>query len=183
MSVHRLRQPHRQGRALQCGEEERSESTTRQKILSFRMLCHCEDGTSRTDQRRNPHWIEIHTDPKNAEYVVADGAVRVSDPSLLTPAELGVEATLDEEEAGKRARRTHSTGSSMVEAARRRTEKKPWLEQLQDQRDDNWHNDYDANRLLRKQHRTKRDAALMRQADAAAKGRAGAAARSKRRRC
>ena len=50
------------------------------KILSFRMPCHCEDGTSRTDQRRNPHWIEIHTDPKNAEYVVADGAVRVSDP-------------------------------------------------------------------------------------------------------
>jgi coiled-coil domain-containing protein 130 len=140
------------------------------KILSFRMLCHCEDGTSRTDQRRNPHWIEIHTDPKNAEYVVADGAVRVSDPSLLTPAELGVEATLDEEEAGKRAadpfyRLEHGGGGA---AGGRK--KKPWLEQLQDQRDDNWHNDYDANRLLRKQHRTKRDAALMRQADAAAKG-------------
>ena len=48
------------------------------KILSFRMPCHCEDGTARTDHRRNMHFIEIHTDPKNAEYVIVDGAERVA---------------------------------------------------------------------------------------------------------
>eukprot|EP00966_Prymnesium_polylepis_P288774 6670040-Prymnesium_polylepis.1 len=36
------------------------------KIWSFRMMCHCEDNTWRTDRSRNPHFIEIHTDPKNA---------------------------------------------------------------------------------------------------------------------
>ena len=98
------------------------------KILSFRMLCHCEDGTSRTDRRRNPHWIEIHTDPKNAEYVIADGAVRVSEPSLLTPEELGVEATMDAEEAAKRGADPFYRLERHAAAGDKR---KPWLTQLQ----------------------------------------------------
>jgi len=137
------------------------------KILSFRMPCHCEDGTSRTDQRKNLHFIEIHTDPKNAEYVVADGATRVSDPSLLTPEELGVETTLDSEEAGKRAANPfYRLEVGGAHAAK----KKPWLTALQDQRDADWHDDYDANAMLRKAHRERRHATLLHQAHAESRG-------------
>ena len=45
------------------------------KIWSFRMLCKAEqEGNAQCDQKRNPHWIEVRTDPKNAEYVVTEGA-------------------------------------------------------------------------------------------------------------
>ena len=71
------------------------------KIWSFRMLCHAEDGTSRTDRKRNPHFIEIHTDPKNAEYIVAEGAERISDPAPEDAIELGVEALLAKEPAAQ----------------------------------------------------------------------------------
>ena len=35
-------------------------------------------------------------------------------------------------------------------------QKKPWLVRLQDQRDERWQGDYDANRALRRAHRSKR---------------------------
>lgn len=136
------------------------------KILSFRMLCHCEDGTSRTDQRRNPHWIEIHTDPKNAEYIVASGAVRTEARSLLSTEELGVEATLDEDEASKRA----ADPFYRLEASGPAKRRKPWLSELQDLRDDTWHDDYDANAALRRAHRSTRHAALLTSAHHEAKG-------------
>jgi hypothetical protein len=45
------------------------------KIWSFRMLCKAEqEGNAKCDQKRNPHFIEVRTDPKNAEYVVTEGA-------------------------------------------------------------------------------------------------------------
>ena len=136
------------------------------KILSFRMMCHAEDGTSRTDRRKNPHFIEIHTDPKNAEYIVADGAVRVSDPTLLSPAEMGVEATLDPEEAKRR----EANPFYRLETAGPAAKKKPWLTALQEQRDADWHDDYDANAALRRAHRAKRHASLMHEAKAGSKG-------------
>ena len=163
-------------------------------ILSFRMMCHCEDGTSRTSRLTNPHWIEIHTDPKNAEYVVAEGAVRVSDPALRTPAELGVEATLDSEEADKRAANPFyrleaaATAGPMGAAAaaegavpqagharafgQRAGYAKPgqWLEALQGLRDADWEDDYGANRHLRRLHRAKRKSDFMQAACNEAKG-------------
>ena len=173
-------------------------------ILSFRFLCHCEDGTSRTSRLTNPHWIEIQTDPKNAEYVVAEGAVRVSDPALLTSEELGVEATLDSEEADKRSANPfykleaaalagpvgaaaaaggsghggESGGESGGGSGRIRLfgqpagQQKPgqWLESLQGLRDADWEDDYEANRHLRKLHRSKRKSDLMRTAINQVKG-------------
>ena len=57
-------------------------------------------GTARTCQRRNPHWIEIHTDPKNAEYVVVEGAQRIGE-TTRSAAELGVESLTDPKELEK----------------------------------------------------------------------------------
>lgn len=129
-------------------------------IYSFRMMCHCEDGTSRTDRRKNPHWIEIHTDPKNAEYLVVEGAVRISEPKLATAEELGVETAIDSEEAQKRAAnpfyRLEKAGSAVA--------RKPWLARLQEERDADWEDDYDANAALRRIHRSKRKAALLQSA-------------------
>jgi len=122
------------------------------KILSFRMLCHCEDGSWRTCQRRNPHFIEVHTDPKNAEYVVAEGAVRVDSMSLLSTEELGVERTLDEDEAAKRSANPFYKLETAGPAAKR----KPWLSRLQEKRDEDWEDDFEANRALRRTHRTHR---------------------------
>ncbi len=136
-------------------------------IYSFRMLCHCEDGTSRTCQRRNPHWIEIHTDPKNADYVVVEGAKRLAEPSADDAEALGVERALDPEEAAKRSTnpfyRLEATGGGA--AAR-----KPWLERLQEHREDRWHDDYEANRALRRAHRSQRQTAFAEAAAQQAKG-------------
>ena len=65
------------------------------KIWSFRMLCKAEqEGNAQCDQKRNPHFIEVRTDPKNAEYLVTEGA-QVLFQSSATAAEYGVEAILD----------------------------------------------------------------------------------------
>ena len=137
-------------------------------IYSFRMMCHCEDGTSRTDRRRNPHWIEIHTDPKNAEYVVAHGAVRVTSSSdTATAEELGVEEIVDQDERDKRAAnpfyRLEKGGGTDAG-------KKPWLRQLQEQRDADWEDDYDANAALRRLHRSKRTVDFVQRARNESKG-------------
>jgi len=58
------------------------------KVWSFRMMCAAEDGTSRTDRTRNAHYIEVRTDPKAADYVVAEGAVRVGDLDKLPGAKV-----------------------------------------------------------------------------------------------
>ena len=142
------------------------------KVLSFRMPCHCEDGTSRTDRHTNLHFIEVHTDPKNAEYVVASGAVRVAEPSLLTPAELGVEAALDASEAALRGANpfykleTEANRPGGAAAAKR----KPWLAELQDVRDADWHDDYGANAALRRAHRAKRADVFLTRAHDEARG-------------
>lgn len=88
-------------------------------IYSFRMLCHCEDGTSRTCQRRNPHWIEIQTDPKNADYVITEGAARLAEPSADDAEALGVERALDPDETSKRSANPF-TGWKRPAVARRR---------------------------------------------------------------
>ena len=136
-------------------------------IYSFRMLCHCEDGTSLTCKRRNPHWIEIQTDPKNADYVITEGAMRLAEPSADDAEALGVERALDPEEASKRSAnpfyRLEATGGGA--GARQ-----PWLERLQEQREGRWHDDYETNRLLRRAHRSQRQEAFVEAAAHQARG-------------
>ena len=135
-------------------------------IYAFRMLCHCEDGTSRTCQRTNPHWIEIHTDPKNADYVIVEGATRLAEPSPDDAEQLGVEPTLDADEAARRS----ANPFYKLEKSGAAVQRKPWLIQLQDQRDDRWHDDYEANRQLRRAHRSQRHQAWNETAANEAKG-------------
>lgn len=136
-------------------------------IYAFRMLCHCEDGTSRTCQRRNPHWIEIHTDPKNADYVIVEGAVRVAEPSPEDAESLGVERTLDAEEAAKRSANPFYRLEATGDAA---SQRKPWLMRLQDQREDRYADDYEANRAMRRAHRSQRKESFLQAAVNEAKG-------------
>ncbi len=136
------------------------------KIWSFRMLCHAErDGDWRCDRRRNPHWIEVHTDPKNCEYVVVEGARRV-DGIGGSASERGVESTLDPEEVARRAADpfykletgTASTADQMAsqEAKRASRSRGKWLDDLTALRDEDWFDDYETNRLMRRAHRTAR---------------------------
>jgi coiled-coil domain-containing protein 130 len=76
------------------------------KIWSFRMMCAVEDGTSRTDRRQNAHYIEIHTDPKIADYVIVSGAQRAATSAPAGAAaqeERGVESLPDPEETARMA--------------------------------------------------------------------------------
>lgn len=141
------------------------------KIWSFRMMCHCEDGTSRTDRRKNPHFIEVHTDPKNAEYIVVEGAEKVPEPGFEEALELGVEATVDPEEAARRASDPFyrlealaakpsagvpSTGRLGEVQALKPKQQGKWLAALQADRDDLWQDDYAASQMLRRLHRHER---------------------------
>ena len=75
------------------------------KIWSFRMLCKAEEeGNPACDQKRNPHFIEVRTDPKIADYVVTEGAQRLGDGiGNRSAQELGVEDLLDPKELAARA--------------------------------------------------------------------------------
>ena len=128
------------------------------KIWSFRMMCHCEDNTWRTDRSRNPHFIEIHTDPKNAEYVVVEGAERVAEAKHEEAIELGVEALGDPEEAAKRAADPFHMleATQPKEAKQQRAARGPWINALKQVREDDWADDYASSQLLRKIHRQKR---------------------------
>lgn len=140
------------------------------KIWSFRMMCKCEDGTSRTDQRKNPHFIEIHTDPRNADYVIVEGAVKVEE-TTRSAAELGVETLLDPEEQARRAadpfyKLEHAPPSEQ----QTRKKRGPWLEELQAVRDEDWRDDYALNRQLRRAHRARRGEDRVEEAMREAKG-------------
>lgn len=130
------------------------------KIWSFRMMCHCEDNTWRTDRTRNPHFIEIHTDPKNAEYVVVEGAEKVPEPKHEEAIELGVEALTDPEEAAKRAADPfHMLEATQPQRSQKRSARSAGIGELQRVRDEAWADDYATSQLLRRVHRQKRHAA------------------------
>jgi len=126
------------------------------KIWSFRMMCHCEDNTWRTDRRRNPHFIEIHTDPKNAEYIVAEGAEKVAEAKYEEALELGVEALDDPEEAAKRrADPFHMLEATQPKRAQGST-RTMRINELIKHRDEGWADDYATSQLLRQVHRQRR---------------------------
>ena len=140
------------------------------KIWSFRMLCKAEEeGNARCDQRRNPHFIEIHTDPKNAEYVIVEGAQRVGE-TMRTAEELGVETLDDPAELAARAAnpfyKLEHTKSQPAEAKRRRV----WQAELEERQDAVWRDDYAASQSLRATHRERRRRELHASAEAEAKG-------------
>jgi len=132
------------------------------KVWSFRMMCAAEDGTSRTDRTRNAHYIEVRTDPKAADYVVAEGAVRVGDldklPGAKVPSaeELGVEELADPKDRERRAADPFY-GLEHAPAARRSVERA---------RAD----DYGSSQLLRRKHRKARHSSFAQAAEEAAKG-------------
>ncbi len=123
------------------------------------MMCHAEDGTSRTDRKKNPHFIEVHTDPKAGDYVIASGATRAATPleAGITPADLGVESIPDAQEISRRAAdpfyRLEHGGKPQAAVAKARG---PRITELQDAQDAAWRDDYAASQALRRAHRAER---------------------------
>jgi len=147
------------------------------KVWSFRMMCAAEDGTSRTDRTRNAHYIEVRTDPKAADYVVAEGAVRVGDldklPGAKVPSaeELGVEELADPKDRERRAADPFY-GLEHAPAARRSVERAraERVSALEDARASAWLDDYGSSQLLRRKHRKARHSSFAQAAEEAAKG-------------
>jgi len=142
------------------------------KIWSFRMMCAAEDNTSRTSRDSNPHFIEIRTDPKLADYVVAEGAVKVVQTER-TAEELGVEKILDPEEIRKREADPFYKLEHQRPAERQQAEARargPRMTQLQDLTDQLWSDDYASSQMLRRAHRAERKAAFSERAVEQAKG-------------
>lgn len=147
------------------------------KLWAFTMMCSLEDGTWRTDRRRNPHFIEVRTDPKAADYVVASGATRVgdldnrADAMLPSAEERGVEELGDPEERAKRAAdpfyALEHAPATQNELHKRRAKR---IDSLHDQRDDAWRDDYSTSQMLRKQHRQRRQSEFEQKARALARG-------------
>ena len=109
------------------------------KIWSFRMLCKAEqEGNSLCDQRRNPHFIEVRTDPKNAEYLVTEGA-QILFQSTATAAELGVEAILDPTELAARTADPFYKLEAHAPQAAQAKARKAWLPALEEARGELWH--------------------------------------------
>lgn len=147
------------------------------KIWSFKMMCAVEDGTWRTDRKRNPHYIEVRTDPKAGDYVVENGARRVGDLDLVAGAvvpsaeERGVEELGDPEERVKRAAdpfySLEHAPSAKLEVRKRQADR---IGQLEQQRQKAWRNDYATSQLLRAGHRTRRKEEFDQNARALARG-------------
>jgi len=117
------------------------------KIWSFRMLCKAEqEGNARCDQKKNPHFIEVRTDPKNAEYLVTEGA-QILFTSSKTAADYGVEAILDPTELAARAAdpfyklEAHAPQQAQAKA------RKAWLPALEEARGEVWQDDYAASQV------------------------------------
>jgi coiled-coil domain-containing protein 130 len=147
------------------------------KIWSFTMMCAVEDGTWRTDRKRNAHYIEVRTDPKAGDYVVESGAKRVGDLDLVAGAvvpsaeERGVEELGDPDERVKRASdpfyNLEHAPAAKLEVRKRQVDR---IGQLEHQRDTAWRDDYATSQLLRSGHRTRRKEEFDQSARALAKG-------------
>ncbi|KXS17483.1 DUF572-domain-containing protein [Gonapodya prolifera JEL478] len=124
-------------------------------ILQFRMKCHLCD-----------NWIEITTDPKNAEYVVTAGARRKNEEYTAEDAEVLNLVSAEEREklaTDPMYRLEHQKkDSSKVE------DLKPVLERLQDISDITWSDPYALNYRLRAAHRAERKKDADARKDAAA---------------
>ncbi|KAJ3337624.1 hypothetical protein HDU93_000767 [Gonapodya sp. JEL0774] len=126
-------------------------------ILQFRMKCHLCD-----------NWIEITTDPKNAEYVVTAGARRKNEEYTAEDAE--VLNLVSEEQRKKLATDPMYRLEHEQKDKKKVDDLRPVIEQLQDISDITWSDPYTLNSRLRRAHRAQRhlDAAMQKEAHAVA---------------
>ncbi|KAI9033351.1 hypothetical protein DFJ74DRAFT_652151 [Hyaloraphidium curvatum] len=114
-------------------------------IWQFRMKCHlCS------------HWIEIHTDPKNAEYVIASGARRKVE--TYTSEDAGVIALPTPEEAALLAADPIHRLEHQVLDNKKGEDARPHLARLLEAQDRTWSDPYLLNRVLRADNRVRRKA-------------------------
>ncbi|CAG8607968.1 24698_t:CDS:2 [Cetraspora pellucida] len=109
-------------------------------IYSFRMKCHLCD-----------NWIEIHTDPKNAEYVVVSGARQKIE--TWEPEDSETIQLKDEEEAKKLADNALYKLEHSVNDERKFQESIPILTQLQRLNERQWADPYTHSQKMRKKFR------------------------------
>ncbi|CAG8662995.1 11699_t:CDS:2, partial [Acaulospora morrowiae] len=109
-------------------------------IFSFRMKCHLCD-----------NWIEIHTDPKNAEYLVVAGARRKVE--TWEPEDNETIELKDEEEAKKLADNAFYKLEQSVKDEQKAKESLPILTQLQRLNDRQWADPYTHSQRMRKKFR------------------------------
>lgn len=94
--------------------------------------------------------IKIQTDPKNAEYVVMEGAKRKIEE--WQPEDNETIKLLDSKDAEKMSKNAFFKLEHEVDDKKRAAEALPKLEQIQDSQNV-WKNDYAASRILRKRYR------------------------------
>lgn len=109
-------------------------------ILSFSMKCHLCAGI-----------IEIHTDPKNSEYVIVQGARRREE--AYEPAEAGVIALQDDEEREKLKQDAFLKLDVDVSQQRKAAEARTIIEELQEHSEQYWKDPYELSQKLRKKFR------------------------------
>lgn len=113
-------------------------------IFSFRMKCpSCSN------------WIEIHTDPKNSEYLVVSGAKRKNEE--YSAEEAGIGGTrLTEEETEKLESNPFFKLEHEARDQRRAKEQLPRLQGLQSAKDSVYKDDWKSSQILRKSHRDRK---------------------------
>ncbi|CAG8454141.1 14346_t:CDS:10 [Rhizophagus irregularis] len=109
-------------------------------IFSFRMKCHLCD-----------NWIEIHTDPKNAEYLVVSGARKKVE--TWEPEDSEVIKLKDDDEAKKMVDNALYKLEYSVKDELRSRETLPILTQLQRLNDKQWADPYTHSQRMRKKFR------------------------------
>lgn len=114
------------------------------KIWQFRMRC-----------RMCSEWMEIHTDPKNSDFVCISGVKR-KEETWKADESIGVIKLIDEDEAEKLATDPFYKLEHAHEDKRKAKDNIPSLRKLSDLQDEQWNDDYKANYLLRKTFRTKK---------------------------
>ncbi|KAJ3141745.1 hypothetical protein HDU90_006088 [Geranomyces variabilis] len=112
-------------------------------ILSFRMKCHlCS------------HWIEIHTDPKNAEYTIISGARKREEG--YDPADIGLPTLQSESTTEKIATDAFYKLEHQVADTKRASAVAVSMSQLIEYNDDKWKDPYAMSQKLRKGFRTEK---------------------------
>lgn len=97
------------------------------------------------------HWIEIHTDPKNGEYVVVSGAKRKVEE--YNPEDAGVIALRDDDEKEKLESNALYRLETQVIDKRKADEGKVYLSKLQDLNEKLWADPFTVNQQLRQKFR------------------------------
>jgi len=112
-------------------------------IFSFRMKCHlCSN------------WIEIHTDPKNTEYIIVSGARRKIEE--WNPEENGSIALTDEKEKEKLESNAFYKLENDLKNKRKAEESVPLLTQLQKLSNRQWKDPYTSSYIIRKKFRERK---------------------------